>query len=432
VTKTLGVSVAPSAARLTGSLRDIGYDFPSAVADLVDNSIAAGATRVELVIEYDGAESRVMIADDGAGMTPNGVIEALRFGTRRAYGPNELGRYGLGLKTASLSQCRRVTVLTRTGTRRVVSRRLDLDIIEEFDDWLIVEPPRDSLLSRARGLLGDGHGTVVVWEALDRVLQESRPEGGWARRRVERLAERTAEHLSVAFHRFLEGDGRPRVDMIVNGQKLEPWNPFAPGEPGTVQLAPQRFELEVGRAQGVVTLQRFVLPPRNRFSSAAEFERLSGPGKWNRQQGLYIYRAGRLVQAGGWGGLRGIDEHLKLARAAVDFETDLDTAFTINVAKMRVSVPAQLKQMLERPVHELCVLADDTYRKAAPSRSRDETADLPLARQGGSVGALFALKAAAMAAGEYDALLRIIERLTETSPDVAAALGVAQPDMAAG
>ena len=105
----------PSAARLTESLRDIGYDFPSAVADIVDNSIMADATRVEILIEFDGADSSVPVADDGCGMTANGLVEALRYGTRRTYSRGDLGRYGLGLKTASLSQCRSVTVVTRSS-----------------------------------------------------------------------------------------------------------------------------------------------------------------------------------------------------------------------------------------------------------------------------------------------------------------------------
>ena len=112
-------------------------------------------------------------------------------------------------------------------------------------------------------------------------------------------------------------------------------------------------------------MQRFILPSRDQFSSADQFEKLSGPLNWNRQQGLYIYRAGRLVQWGGWNGIRGIDEHTKLARAALDFDTDLDSVFNINVAKMRVTIPPQLRQMLERPINELCGQADDAYRKTS-------------------------------------------------------------------
>ncbi len=114
-----------------------------------------------------------------------------------------------------------------------------------------------------------------------------------------------------------------------------------------------------------VTFTGYVLPPRDQFSSPEQFDRMSGPLKWNRQQGLYIYRANRLVQFGGWNGIRGIDEHTKLARASIDFDTDLDETFQINVAKMSVVLPATLKNMLERPIHDLCVRADAAYRQAA-------------------------------------------------------------------
>lgn len=424
--------VAPSAARLTGSLREIGYDFPTAVADIVDNSVAAGATRVEIMIEYDGIDSRVFIADDGHGMSSSALLEALRFGTPRTYARGELGRYGLGLKTASLSQCRSVTVVSRSSasTVRTYARVLDLDVVEDWDQWVVMDPGTDAMVARARRWLAEGTGTVVLWRALDRVLPERNPEGGWARRRLESLAGRTAEHLGIVFHRFIEGIGeRPQLVVTVNGRKVEPWNPFAPDEPARAELPPQRFEIEAAGVSGEVDLRRFVLPPRDQFSSPVEFDRLSGPLNWNRQQGLYVYRANRLVQWGGWNGIRGIDEHTKLARAALDFDTDLDAAFNINVAKMRVSPPAQLRQMLEAPVNELCLLADDVYRKTSRDAPRPipetlrATPEARVAAQAANTAGL-ALRAAAMQAGEWAAWQRIAAALREQAPDVVRMLGL--------
>ena len=429
--------VTPSAARLTDSLRDIGYDFSTAVADLVDNSVAAGAERVEILIEFDGTDSRVFIADDGEGMNEGGLIEALRYGSRREYGRGDLGRYGLGLKTASLSQCRSVTVATRSSEKiaRTFVRTLDLDLIAETDQWLILTPERDAVTSRAREWLAAAPGTVVVWQKLDRVLPERRPDGGWARRRLDAVAARTREHLSLVFHRFLEGaDGR-RLVIMINGEKIDPWNPFAPGKPGRAELPPQRFEVTVGEVSGEVWLRRYVLPSRNQFSDPDAFERLSGPLNWNRQQGLYVYRAGRLVQWGGWNGLRGIDEHTKLARAALEFDTDLDAVFNINVAKIRVTLPPQLRQMLERPVNELCSRADEAYRTAARHRAvatGDSSGSAgpapwtgppqPVPPAGTEAG--LALRSAAMRVGEYSAFQRIVAALREVAPDVAETLGL--------
>jgi hypothetical protein len=428
--------ITPSAARLTESLRDIGYDFPAAVADIVDNSIMAGASRVDIVIEFDGKDSSVMIADDGQGMSANGLIEALRYGSRRKYSSRDLGRYGLGLKTASLSQCRSVTVVSgrSSGSGRTAVRTLDLDLIAEWDEWLVVEPPRDPAVAQARDRLIAGPGTVVIWRKLDRVLPEKGPDGSWARRRLTALAAKTAEHLGMVFHRYLEGiEGRDLI-VTVNGEKVPPWNPFAPGEPCRTELPLHRFEVVVGDVSGTVTLQRYILPARDQFSSAEQFEDLSGPLNWNRQQGLYIYRADRLVQWGGWNGIRGIDEHTKLARAALDFNTDLDSVFNINVAKMRVTIPPQIRQMVERPINELCAQADDAYRKTSRRTAPDQYKDTqgrptgkPAAETmsrtiGGDAG--LALRAAAMQAGEYEAFRRIAAALSQEAPEIADALGL--------
>lgn len=428
-------AITPSAARLTESLRDIGYDFPAAVADIVDNSVMAGATHVDVSIEFAGEESYVVISDDGEGMSGNGLIEALRYGSRRSYSRSDLGRYGLGLKTASLSQCRSVTVLSsrRSAPRNVNVRMLDLDLIAEWDEWLVVEPPMDPVIERHAERLASEPGTVVIWRKLDRVLPEKRPDGAWARRRLDAMAVKTADHLAVVFHRYLEGTGGRELVITVNGQKVKPWNPFAPSEATTIELPLQRFELSVGDVSGTVTLSRFVLPARDEFSSHEEFERYSGPLNWNRQQGIYVYRADRLVQWGGWNGIRGIDEHTKLARAALEFDTDLDSVFNINVAKMRVTLPPQIRQMAERPINELCAHADDRYRKASrranteQAHARPEPPDARPTHDPASAArsdAGLALRAAAMQAGEYEAFRRIVTVLAERAPELAASLGL--------
>lgn len=428
------VDITPSARRLTGSLRDIGYDFVAALADLVDNSVTANATSIDVEIVFDGAKSYVLLADDGDGMTEAELNEALRFGTRREYGPGELGRYGLGLKTASLSQCRRVTVATRRARtyRRLATKTLDLDHIAETDRWEAIEAPADSPVHRCLDWLDDAPGTVILWEHLDRVLPERRPEGGWARRRLEQLAERSREYLGMVFHRFLEAESQRLnpLTITVNGEKVRPWNPFAPLEEHRIELPAQSFEVAVDDLYGRVTLRRYVLPPRSRFSSLAEFERMSGPLKWNRQQGLYIYRADRLIQHGGWCGIRAADEHTKFARAALDFQTDLDVLFQINVAKMRVLLPPEVRTLLERPIHELAHRADAVYRKDAQHGIRRSDGDRGNPRQEqtrtlpgstSEIGA--AILAAALDAGEHDAFTRVMDKLRSLEPALADALG---------
>jgi hypothetical protein len=420
--------VTPSASRLTESLRDIGYDFPSAIADLVDNSVSAGARWVDVIVAFDGPNSYVLVADDGRGMTDAKLTEALRFGTRREYESGELGRYGLGLKTASVSQCRRVTVATRRAPerRRLALRTLDLDHVIRTDRWEVTDPPHDSVCYRCLEWLNDAPGTVVFWEGLDRVLPERRSEGGWARRRLEHLSARTAEHLGMVFHRFLEGEaGGERLTIAVNGEKVRPWNPFAPGEEAVVRLPERTFELVVGNVAGTVRYRPYVLPPRSRFSNQAEFERLSGQRKWNRQQGLYLYRADRMVKSGGWCGIRAADEHTKLARAALDFPTDLDRLFRINVSKMQVLPPPELRQLLERSVQEVCHAAEVVYRREAKlnGRRKGAGAKSDLVTTGNANDLATTLLAVALEVGEHEAFGRIMARVREAFPEVAEALG---------
>lgn len=422
-------SAAPSAARLTSSLRDVGYDFVSAIADLIDNSISADATDIRVEIEFAGWDSTIYIADNGSGLNPRGMIEALRFGSRRTYESGQLGRYGLGLKTASLSQARSVTVVSRPADRkRPVWRSLDLDLIAELDEWVLAENPRDRAIARSEKMLGTGTGTVVIWQNLDRVLPPSGAESGWARRRFETLVDKTKRHLAVVFHRFLTGENKaPRINLRVNGEKVRPWDPFVRREPGTQQLPAQNFELENATGVGVVELRRYILPDKKSFSSLDAFEGAAGPLNWNRQQGLYIYRENRLVQWGSWGGTRGIDEHTKLARASLDFTYDLDEVFNINVAKMRVSVPAQLKQMLDRPVSELCILADRVYRRHnsdTPDQSDEQPDTNGRAPASGALSEIgVALKASAIQSGQYEGFQKVMAVMRGRHPDLAAGLG---------
>ncbi len=244
-------------------------------------------------------------------------------------------------------------MVTRTTPKRAKFNvmTLDLNRIARTDRWDITAGESSPAIERAKDLLRESPGTIVVWEDLDRVLPERYAESGWGRRRLKTLADKTAEHLSMVFHRFIAGEVPDRAEVVicVDDKKLQLGirSPLPRGERSV--LADQVFEVETDDGSSEVTFRGVVLPSRDRFSSMDEFDRLSGPLKWNRQQGLYIYRAHRLVQHGGWSGIRGLDEHTKLARAAILFDTDLDEAFQINVAKMSVELPPVLRQMLQRP-----------------------------------------------------------------------------------
>lgn len=426
-THRVNADITPSATRLLSSLRDVGYDFATAVADIVDNSIAASARQIDVRITHDEENPRVIVADDGVGMTEGVLIEALRLGSRRQYEDNDLGKFGMGLKTASLSQCRRLVVVSRHSRQRyrVASAILDLDSLATSDRWRLSEAPVDDVHGLAGEWLNGSTGTVVIWDKLDRVIPSEGRPSGWDRRRLLNLVDSTAFHLSMVFHRFLEGTkGRRRMTMTINGRRLKPWNPFAPRERHSRAMGSQEYEI----GSGLVRLRGHVLPAREQFSTPAAFESLSGPRKWNGQQGFYIYRNDRLIQSGGWCGLRAPDEHTKLARISLDFPSSLDPLFNVNIAKMRVSLPGELRPLAERAVLDIVKAAQSAYRGELrvihPPGGRKQATPAPTPSPM-FMELMVALRAAALLAGESKALGRILARLRRDAPSVAAPLGLA-------
>src|SRR3989304_4743538 len=206
--KRSGQEVIPSARRLIQSLRDMGYDFVAAVADRVDNSIEAGATIVSIDIEFDGDDSWLRIADNGRGMTAAQLKEAMRYGSDREYEEGELGKFGLGLKTASLSQCQRLSVASRTTSKTsdIIAFCWDLAHIEKANRWEILPLQRNGLGPSIREALKNKTGTVVLWERMDRILGYKHPYGESSRKRLSMMCRELEVHLAMVFHRFMAGE----------------------------------------------------------------------------------------------------------------------------------------------------------------------------------------------------------------------------------
>ena len=364
-----GFELIPSARRLITSLRDMGYDFAAAVADVVDNSIEAKASRIAVDVYFDGDESSVRIADNGVGMTPAQIREALRYGAERDYDTSEaLGKFGLGLKTASMSQCQRLTVASRSSTGRaeIYAHAWDLDHVVETDRWEIIEVSRNEQPEVLRKPLLEGTGTVVLWQRLDRILGYKHPYGQMAKKRLSAMCRELEVHLGMVFHRYMTGEGVTRkVRLTLNGNPIKPWDPFARSESATQRLEPMTLQYDHEAIAGEILVQPYVLPHQDDFSSPQARDESAGPDKWNRQQGFYIYRANRMIQSGGWCNLRTLDEHTKLARVAVSFKPSLDEAFRINVAKMKVQLPQQLREQFENALGPVIKIAQTAYRRSA-------------------------------------------------------------------
>ena len=321
-----GQELPPVAPVLMQSFRALGYSVEAAVADLLDNSIAAGSTCIDVAFAAV-PEPHVAIVDDGEGMDEGTLVEAMRFGSRDprdVRDSRDLGRFGLGMKTASLSQCRRVTVISlRRG--QLCAAEWDLDECEKKGSWWLRRPaPEDEAPALTTRLRDQGSGTAVLWRHLDRLAPL---EDGRGRALDDALAG-VAEHLGFTFHRFTDARAREHVVISLNRRKVPAYDPFLEGHTRGQTLQTEEFSVQGSR----VTVTPFVLPFPSRLSEK-EMTRAGGRERLKSGHGFYIYRGQRLVVPGGWFRIVPSDELVRLARVRVDVPIELDHLWKLDIRK---------------------------------------------------------------------------------------------------
>jgi hypothetical protein len=345
----------PRAVAMIEALRGLGYSTATALADIIDNSIAAGARTVDLKFMWSGKQSSIRIEDDGRGMSAAELDCAMRLGDKNPLDQrdeNDLGRFGLGLKTASFSQCRRLTVAT-VGPDGLQCLRWDLDVLaaSEGDGWQLLEGPDDSEAELVADFGTRPKGTLVLWDVLDRIVSD-----GFREQDFLDLIDRVERHLAMVFHRYLEGS-RPRLRLHIAGKPVDPWDPFMSGHPAKPWHSPAAsFSGMPG-----VEVECHVLPHKDRLTKKEEVA-AQGPDGWTAQQGFYVYRNKRLLVAGSWLGLgqgRGWtkDEAHRLARIRLDIPNSVDAAWKIDIRKSTARPPVEIRAWLAK-------LADETRMRA--------------------------------------------------------------------
>jgi len=345
----------PQASAMVESLRGLGYSAPTAIADLIDNSISARARIVDLHFIWEGSSSYIRILDDGSGMTPEILDRAMRLGARNPLdprSPDDLGRFGLGLKTASFSQCRRLTVSSIMDGRRDCLR-WDLDVLAESKDdgWHLLEGPHPGSECLLDPLNESTHGTLVLWEELDRIVTP-----GFGQQDFLDLIDRVEQHLAMVFHRYLEGSS-PRLSIRINGKAIGPWDPFLASHPASFPSP----EEPLRGGSGTVFVQSHILPHKDKLEKTVH-DRAAGPDGWTAQQGFYVYRNERLLVSGSWLGMGpgrpwSKEEAYRLTRIRVDIPNSADSEWKIDIRKSEARPPAALRPRLTK-------LAEDAREKA--------------------------------------------------------------------
>ncbi len=349
----------PSAASLTASLRDLGYSLETAIADLIDNSISADATNIQLFCDVSRDEPVLALLDDGRGMTETEVIAAMRHGSTGPLterGANDLGRFGLGLKTASFSQCRRMTVVSCVDSE-YSGAEWDLAKVETEDDWLVSVLDHDDIVSQPFVDMLEGRGTLVIWRDLDRLLEK-----GISHERDEIVNEKLAvveRHLSLVFHRFLSGEikGRRKLSIRINGHPIAAFDPFCRKNEATQILR----EEKVWIGEVPIVMQPYILPHHSRLS-ATEYDYYQNRSDFVSNQGAYVYRNGRLMAWGDWFRLVPKGEATKLARVQIDFPNSLDEAWTIDIKKSRARPPHSVRERLRQIIDQITARSVRVHR----------------------------------------------------------------------
>lgn len=358
----------PDPSRLIFGLRDTGYDFNTAAADIIDNSIAAGATEVNIQVEMESDGRKfVYFGDNGSGMDEQTLFQAMRYGAPRRNNLKSLGKFGLGLKTASSSVCLKFALISKREKDAPLEKLVwDLQHVEQENRWeMLAEPVSAKEQMYFEDLCGE-KGTLVAWSKCDRLLSKDYADAGGAneKRALNARIDKLREHIALVFHRYLDPkEGRfDNVVIRVNGDAVHPWNPFYPEKSEQV-LPDHARKLEIQAEDGSIhyaTMNAWILP-HSKSLTPEENEKAKIS---SRAQGFYIHREGRVIHHGGWLGVfRSDDPHYSLFRVEFDFDHNLDDAFKIDVKKSRILFDPSLEEALRDILTPFWQEANLRYRR---------------------------------------------------------------------
>ncbi len=346
--------VEPEASSTIETYRAVGYNLETAIADIIDNSISAGAGNIWVDYLWDGAATTIFITDDGHGMNNKELIQAMRLGSRNPLEKRErkdLGRFGLGLKTASFSQCRKFCVISKKIGSEPVYWTWDLDYVNQSKTWDILKykPVNKNAFKKLNEVES---GTAVIWWDIDRLTENSSASDEKAKGRFLEVMESSKNHIGMVFHRFI-GNG---LNIYFRNRKIAAWDPFMTGTNG-IQTRP-----ETKIAKGNITIQGSVLPHRSKLTPE-EYNYGKGPkDSWTNHQGFYVYRNNRLLVAGDWLGMFKKETHYDLCRIKLDITNDFDSEWQIDIKKSQAIPPAAQRQIILVLAKEARDLAVEVYR----------------------------------------------------------------------
>jgi len=331
----------PNAHLLLSSLRSVGYTEETAIADIIDNCISAIASKIE--IKFDWEVRKILICDNGYGMTEQILLDSMRIGSSDPYEQRkmeDLGRFGMGMKTASFSLGKRLTVVSKENGQ-VSNACWDLERIEKNNQWkIIILTSDDNIIISAKELLKDyERGTVVIIDKLDKLIDENNMSK--SEDKFFKVIAKVKKHISLVFHRFIEEDN---LEIWVNENKIEAWDPFALANSATQELGKEKCY----EKNKIITVEPFILPHKTKFSSELDYKKAAGNKGWLQHQGFYIYRNRRLLVYGTWFNIIKKEISYNLARIKLDMDSNSDFDWQIDIKKSKAVPPVYIEELLEK------------------------------------------------------------------------------------
>lgn len=344
--------IIPRADMLMGSMRSMGYSFESAVADIIDNSISAQSKDIRILFPMDPLDKMAVgILDDGIGMSKDVLEEAMRYGSTSSEeirDENDLGRFGLGLKAASLSQCKILTVVS-IHEGKTAAYSWDYNYIKEKKNWIVKQLSSTEIkkLPYIDELIGNHNGTLVLWQDFD-ILEKS--SEGLVLNTLNTYKASLEDALALIFHRFLSASAGKKITISINSHKIKPQDPFLETHPKTTMKKERTIAIKDSTGiERQILIKPFVLPFASDLTDKDK-KLIGGVENMRLRQGFYIYRNNRLIIWGTWFGMKPRAELTKNARIRVDIPNSLDDIWSIDIKKQTAAIPHRIKQQLKNTV----------------------------------------------------------------------------------
>lgn len=360
------IELIPNASSLIEATRSIGYTTESAISDIIDNSITANSRNIWVNFNADISTPYVAIIDDGIGMDIEQLKQAMMYGSNDPVfkrDKSDLGRFGLGLKTASMSQCRQLIVISKTSKSSLSGLMWDLDYLKNKQKWTVLKLEEEDIERNFQlcNMRIEHNGTIVIWKNLDRLLEN---ESGLASEVLSKKMYDTNNHIGLVFHRFIDKSSYDKVNFYMNNQKIKSIDPFMSNKANKT-MDPEKFSIkyiENNRTyEDFVTLTPYTLPHPSKYTQEDK-EMIHVFQELKLVQGFYVYRGDRLIIWGTWFRLLRNDEIYKLARIKVDIPNTLDFSWSLDIKKSSAAPPHELRQAFRKIVENISIKSAEKYK----------------------------------------------------------------------